>query len=174
MKRTRNGSRIMWIERPLWQETMLKTQRQPVCKSLKIWEMLKKRDQHPESLKQHLTRCCTLSETVWGILPVPMMKRIAKARQMPNKIQSWAAWAKMANLVGRWVVLGMGQGIPPAVRVGTGKTVQFGSGTVQKPDPLLPGSPCPAQHPSTHGFRRVWLYPSGPISGFAFWVVLFM
>jgi len=68
----------------------------------------------------------------------------------------------------------MGPGNPPAVRVWTGKTVWFGSRTVQKPDLLLPGGPNPAPYPSTHGFCRVLLDPFGPISGSAFLVFLFM
>jgi len=71
-------------------------------------------------------------------------------------------------------VLATGRGNPPAVRVWTGKTVSFGSRKVQNPDPQLLGGPNPAPYPSTCGFRRVWLDPSGPISGFAFRVVLFM
>jgi len=45
---------------------------------------------------------------------------------------------------------------------------QFGSRTVQKPDPLSLGGPNPDLYPSTLGFRRVWLDPSVPISGSAF------
>jgi len=71
-------------------------------------------------------------------------------------------------------VLATGLGNQPAVLVWTGKTVHFGSRTVEKPDPLLLGCPDAALYPSTHGFRWVWLDLSGPISGFAFQVVLFM
>jgi len=40
MKKKRNGSRIMWMERPQWQESELKRQRQRLCKSRNRWEML--------------------------------------------------------------------------------------------------------------------------------------
>jgi len=72
------------------------------------------------------------------------------------------------------LVLATGPGNPPALRVGTGKTVCFGSRTVQKPDPLLVGFPNPSLYPSTRGFRLVLLNQSGPISSYAFWVFLFM
>ena len=72
------------------------------------------------------------------------------------------------------LLLAMGLGNPPAVWVWTGKTVLFGSRTIQQPDLLLLGGPSPAPYLSTRGFRQVWLDPSGPISGFAFWVVLCM
>ena len=44
----------------------------------------------------------------------------------------------------------------------------------QTPDPLVFGIPHSAPYPSTHVVHRVWLDPSGPISGFVFRVVLFM
>ena len=72
------------------------------------------------------------------------------------------------------VVLATGPGNLPVVRVWTGKTVRFGSRTVQTPDPPLLGGPNPALYPSTHRLCRVWLDPSGPISGSAFLVILFM
>jgi len=72
------------------------------------------------------------------------------------------------------LVLATGPGNPPAVPVRTGNTIWFGSRTVQKPDPLLLGDPNPAPYPSTRRFRRVLLDLSGPISDFAFRVVLFM
>ena len=50
------------------------------------------------------------------------------------------------------VVLPTGLGDLPAGLVWTGKTVQFGSGTVQNTDPLLRGCPNPAPYPST---RRI-------------------
>jgi len=86
MKRRRNGSRIMWIQKPLLQECELMTQRQQLCNTRKIWEMPKRRDQQPESLKKHLRRCYMLSETVWLILKVPMMRRMRKTRPMMKKI----------------------------------------------------------------------------------------
>ena len=66
----------------------------------------------------------------------------------------------------------MGPGDPPLVRVWTGTMVWFGSRTVPKPDPLLPGGPNAALYPSTCRCRRVWLDPSGPISSFEFRVIL--
>jgi len=68
----------------------------------------------------------------------------------------------------------MGQGDPPVVRVLTGRTVQFCSRTVQKPEPLLLGGTNPAPYPSTHGFHRVWQDLSGQISSSEFRVFLFM
>jgi len=72
------------------------------------------------------------------------------------------------------LVLATGPRNPPAVRVWTGKTVGFGSWTVQKPDPQLLVGPNPNPYPSTRGFCRVWLDPSVPISGSSFRVCLFM
>jgi len=71
-------------------------------------------------------------------------------------------------------VLAMGPGNPPAVPDWTGKTVWFGSKTIQEPDLLLLGGPDLAPYPSTRGFCRDWLDLSGPISGFAFRFVLLM
>jgi len=73
-----------------------------------------------------------------------------------------------------WVVLATGPGNPPAVRVRTGKTVRFGSRTIQKPDPQRLGEPNPDPYPSTPGFCRGLLDPSVPISGSVFRVFLFM
>jgi hypothetical protein len=72
------------------------------------------------------------------------------------------------------VVLATGPGNPPAVQVWTGKTIRFVSRTVKILDPEILGVPNPYPYPSTHGFCRVWLDPSGPISGFHFPVFLFM
>jgi len=63
---------------------------------------------------------------------------------------------------------------PSNLPAATGKTVWFGSRTVQKSDPLLVGGPNPAPYQSTRGFRQVWLDLLGPISGFPLQVVLFM
>jgi hypothetical protein len=57
---------------------------------------------------------------------------------------------------------------PPAVRVWTAKTSRFGSRPGQNPNPLTLGGSKPDQYRSTRGFQRVWLDPSGPISGSAF------
>ena len=73
-----------------------------------------------------------------------------------------------------YIVLATGPGNPPAVRVLAGKTVRFGSRTVQKPDPQCLGRPNPDLNPSTWGFCRVWLDGSVPISGSVFRVFLFM
>jgi len=83
-------------------------------------------------------------------------------------------WEVLAAREEAQLVLATGAGNPPAVRVWTGNTVQFGSRTIQKPDPLLLGGPKPAPYPSTCGFGRGWRDLSGPISGLAFWVVIFM
>jgi len=72
------------------------------------------------------------------------------------------------------VVLATGPGNPPAVYVWTGTTVRLGSRTDQQHEPLFPGGPNAALYPSICGFRRVWLDPSGPISGYAFRVGPFM
>jgi len=72
----------------------------------------------------------------------------------------------------RWhqncLVLATGPGNRPVVRVWTAITGRFDSKPGQKPDPLTLGRPNPDPYPSTRGFRRVWLDPSGPISGSAF------
>jgi hypothetical protein len=72
------------------------------------------------------------------------------------------------------LVLATGPGNPPAVRVWTGKTVQFRSSTVQYPDLVLLGGQNPYLYPSTRGFCLVWLDPSVPASGSPFRVVLFI
>jgi len=74
----------------------------------------------------------------------------------------------------RQLVIPTGQGLPPAVGVLTGRTVLFSSGTVLTPDPLLLGGPNPVPYPSNRGFHHVWLDPSGPISGYAFGIFIFM
>ena len=66
------------------------------------------------------------------------------------------------------VVVAMGSGNPPAVRVWTTKTGRFGSRPVQKPDPLTLGGSNPDPFPSTRQFCRAWWDPSVPISGSAF------
>jgi len=63
------------------------------------------------------------------------------------------------------VVLAMGPGNLPAVGVWTRKTVRFGSRPRQNPDPQPLHGPNPYPYPSTRGFCRVWLDPSGTISG---------
>jgi len=66
------------------------------------------------------------------------------------------------------VVLAMGPGNPPAVRVWTAKTGRFSSTTVQNPDPLTHGGPNPDPYQSIRGFCWVWLDPWVPISGSGF------
>jgi len=56
MKSRWSGLRNKWMERPIWQESELKTQWQQLSRSRKIWEMLKRRDWQPQSLKDHLRR----------------------------------------------------------------------------------------------------------------------
>jgi len=73
-----------------------------------------------------------------------------------------------------WLVLATGLGDAAAVRIWTGKMVWFGSRNVQDPSLLLLGGPNLAPDASTLGFCRVWQDSMGPISGFAFWVALFM
>jgi len=102
IKRKITGSRIFWIERPQSQESEYRMQRQQLCKSRNIWGMLKRHDQQPQSLKQHLRRCWMLLETVWAIVQVPKMRWMGKTRMMMQKIQSLASWAKMMNLAGWW------------------------------------------------------------------------
>jgi len=63
---------------------------------------------------------------------------------------------------------------PPAVWVWNRKTVRFSSRTAQNPDRLLLDGPNPAPYLSTLAFCQILLGPSGPISGSAFQVVLFM
>jgi hypothetical protein len=70
-----------------------------------------------------------------------------------------------------WVVLATGPGNPPAVLVGTGKTVLFRSRSVQTPYPLLLAGPTSDLHWSTHWIHFVGPNLSGTISGFAFCVV---
>jgi len=101
-KKKRNGSMIMWIERPQWQESEFKTHRQRLCNSTNIWGMLKWHDQQPQSQKQHLRRSWTRSETVWAILPVPKMMWMGKMRMMLKQMHSLASWAKMIDLAGWW------------------------------------------------------------------------
>jgi len=72
------------------------------------------------------------------------------------------------------MVLAMGPGNPPAVRVWPARTIWFGSTTVQKPDQLLPAGPNPAPYLSTSGFRLVWVDQLGPRCSSAFGVFLFM
>jgi len=57
IKTKRNGLRIMLREKPLGQESELKTQRQRFDKSRMIWHMLKSRDGLAESPKRCLRRC---------------------------------------------------------------------------------------------------------------------
>jgi len=65
------------------------------------------------------------------------------------------------------LVLATAPGNPPAVRVWTTQTGRFGSRPGQKPDLLTLRRPNPDPYRSTLGIHRVWLDPSGPISGTA-------
>jgi len=99
---SRNGSRIMWKERRLWQGSELKIQRQQLNRCRMIWEMLNRRDWQPPSLKQHLRRCWMPSVIVWASLQVPTMRRMGKTRMMRKKILWGASLAKMTNPAGWW------------------------------------------------------------------------
>jgi len=68
------------------------------------------------------------------------------------------------------LMLAMGPGNLPAVRVWTAKSGRFGSRPIQRPNPLTLGGPNPNTDPSTRRFHRVWLAPLVPISGCAFQV----
>jgi hypothetical protein len=72
------------------------------------------------------------------------------------------------------IVLAVGPGNPPAVRIRTAKTVWFSSKPVRKPNPLHRGWPNPDPYPSTRGFGQIWLDPSDPISSSGFWICLFI
>jgi len=61
-------------------------------------------------------------------------------------------------------------GQTPAVPVWTAKTGPLASWSVQKPGPLTVGRINQEQYLSTHVFRRFWLDPLVPISGFMLWV----
>jgi hypothetical protein len=67
-----------------------------------------------------------------------------------------------------------GQDNPPAVGVWTGKTVRYGSRTVQNVDPLLLGGSNRHPYWATHRFCRLWLNPSVPIASSGYQVVLFI
>jgi len=62
--------------------------------------MLKLQDRRPERPKRRFRRCWLLSETVWVILHVPMIRRMGKMRMM--KRLSRVSWAKMTNPAGWW------------------------------------------------------------------------
>jgi len=85
--RKRNGFRIMEIERPLWEVSEFKMQRQRLRKTRKIWEMLKRRDRQPERRKKHSRSCWMLLETVWAILHVQTMRRMGKMRKTMKNIR---------------------------------------------------------------------------------------
>jgi len=97
-----NGSRIMWIERPLWQEREFQMQGQRLIKSRKICEMLNRGNRHSECWKKQFRKCSMLSKTVWMILQVQTMRMIEKTMQMMKMIQSFVRSVKMINLAGWW------------------------------------------------------------------------
>jgi len=72
------------------------------------------------------------------------------------------------------IVVSTGPGNLPKVRDWTGGRALFHSITVQERDLQLLGGANPAPSLSTRGFCRVWVDLSGPISGSAFWIFLFM
>lgn len=57
MGRKRIRSRIMWIERPLWKERKLKTQRQQFRKSRMISDLINNFDSHSDSRNNDSWRC---------------------------------------------------------------------------------------------------------------------
>jgi len=103
MKSKRNESRIMWIERLLWQENGFKTERQQLCNSRKIWQLFQRWDKQPESLKSHWRRCCVLSETVSvrtrSGYPTsgPDLDRKNGSVWFPTRPKSWTADCGRAN-----------------------------------------------------------------------------
>jgi len=125
--------------------------------------------------------CNSPAHTIFRLVPMRLIKNPKLHEQCESRplLDGFALDVKVSYDT-RWifhrvsVVLATGPGNPPAVRVWTGKTVRFGSRTVQKPDPEHIGGPNPDPYPSTHGFCRVWLDPSVRISGSSFRVFLFM
>jgi len=101
MKRKRGGSRSMWREKPLWQESEFEMQRQWLCKSGKICVLLKTQERQPESPKKRSKSCWMVSETLWVMLDVPTMSTMGNMRKIMKKIQS-AASRVMMNLAGWW------------------------------------------------------------------------
>jgi len=81
---------------------------------------------------------------------------------------------KLGSAVYVYRVLSTGTDNVPAVRVPTTKTVRYNSRLVPKPNLRPRGGPNLYPYPSTRGFCWVLLDLSGPISGFAFRVVLYM
>jgi len=92
----------MLIERLLWQKSEYKTQRSQLWKCRKIWDMLKWRDQQPESPNNHLGRYWTLLVTIWVILHIWTMRMMWKTTQTMEMIQIWASWQNMMNLAVGW------------------------------------------------------------------------
>jgi hypothetical protein len=102
---------------------------------------------------------------------------LISTRLRKNKLNNRPLWKYTLRTVlpqGAGLVLAMGLGNRPAVRVWTGKMVLFCSRPVQKPDLQLLGGPNPYPYPSTRGFCRVWLDLSVAITGSHFRVFLFM
>jgi len=91
---------IMLREKPVWQESELKMQRQRLIRSRKKWQMLKTQDWQQESPKKCFCSWWLLLETVWAILQVPTLRMMGKMRIM--KLQRWVSCAKMTNLAGWW------------------------------------------------------------------------
>jgi len=79
----------------------------------------------------------------------PSLRVWVQVRTKPLK--NWRSWLLIH------LVSATGPGNPPAVRILTRKTVQFGSRPIQKPDPQLLGGPNPDPYPWTRGCCQVWL-----------------
>jgi len=96
MPRKGNGYRNMFCEKPLLPEREFKTQRQRFGRSMKIWFMLILLVWHLESTKKCLRRWWLLSETVWAIFQVQMMRRMGMVRTIRFRAgqaeQRWQTW----------------------------------------------------------------------------------
>jgi len=104
---------------------------------------------------------CDIS-TSWQQTSLPPETNIALSKQ--------TAWARQRSPI-CWVtltcklVLEMGPGDLPAVKVWTSIKGQLGSGPNQQPKPLPLGGPNQDPYLSTHGFCPIWVDPVVPISG---------
>jgi hypothetical protein len=107
-----------------------------------------------------------------SLLPINIAQQLVMYNSYQITNHLWCLQDQM--LLTLHLVLAMGPGNLPALRVWTRKTVPFGSRPVQNPDPELLAVPNPYPCQSTRGFCQVWLDPSVPVSGSPFRVFLFM